>query len=136
MSQNNKNNKPGKNSNLRGMLSLVAWALLLTVVFTYAGAYIEQDMDDATQREIAYSEFKNMVKDGLVEKAILDSSTGLILITPVEDYVYTDEDGKTYEEIEFYTDHISDDTLYPLLDEYGVYYTHPHKAQISPILTN
>ena len=135
MSQNNKNNKPGKNSNLRGMLSLVAWALLLTVVFTYAGAYIEQDMDDATQREIAYSEFKNMVKDGLVEKAILDSSTGLILITPVEDYVYTDEDGKTYEEIEFYTDHISDDTLYPLLDEYGVYYTHPHKAQISPILT-
>ena len=57
MSQNNKNNKPGKNSNLRGMLSLVAWALLLTVVFTYAGAYIEQDMDDATQREIAYSEF-------------------------------------------------------------------------------
>ncbi len=133
-SNNNNNNKPGKGSNWRGMLSLVGWALVLTVVFSYFGAYREQDLASATQHEIAYSEFKDMVRDGLVEKVIIDSDTGTLLITPVDSYLFTDSEGNTYADTELYTDQLEATALYALLDEHGVYYTQPHQAQISPIL--
>ena len=134
---NNKNNnqkKPGKGSSWRGMLSLVAWALVLTVLLSYFGARREGDLESATQHEIAYSEFKDLVKDGMVEKVIIDSETGTLLITPADGYIFTDEDGKTYDDTELYTDQLEGTALYALLDEYGVYYTQPHRAQISPIL--
>ena len=132
--QNNNNKKPGKGSGWRGMLSLVGWALVLTLVFSYFGAYREQDLESATQHEIAYSEFKDMVKDGLVEKVIIDTNTGTLLITPVEGYIFTDEEGKTYDDTELYTDQLEASALYALLDEHGVYYTQPHQAQIPPVL--
>ena len=134
---NNKNNnqkKPGKGSSWRGMLSLVAWALVLTVLLSYFGARREGDLESATQHEIAYSEFKDLVKDGMVEKVIIDSETGTLLITPADGYIFTDEDGKTYDDTELYTDQLEGTALYALLDEYGVYYPQPHRAQISPIL--
>ena len=36
--KNNKNNKPG--GNWRGVASLVGWALLLTIIFSYASSVI------------------------------------------------------------------------------------------------
>ena len=135
--KNNKNNDPkkkGRGSNWRGMLSLLAWALVLTLVFSYFGAYREQTLESASQHEIAYSEFKDLVKDGMVEKVIVDSDTGTLRITPVESYVYTDDEGTAYEDVELYTVQLEGAALYTLLDEYGVYHTQPYKAQISPIL--
>ena len=43
MNQNNKkNSRPdgGKNSNWRGLLSLISWALLLTIIVSYATNYM------------------------------------------------------------------------------------------------
>ncbi len=134
--KNNRNNKNG--GNLRGILSLVSWALLLTVILGYASNYMSRSMDASTQVEIAYSEFKQMIREDHVKEVDYDSSTGLWLITPADGYVYTDEDGKTYddEKVQFYTNAINDSSLIPLLDEHpDIRYTSPYKAQISPILT-
>ena len=64
MNQNdNKKPQGGKNgSNMRGVFTLVAWALILTVLFSSAGTYMNQSMDASTQVEVDYSEFKAMVE--------------------------------------------------------------------------
>ena len=137
MSPNNnqKNNKNKKGSGWRGMLSVTAWAIALTLVLSYVGEYFTQAMDETTQHEIYYSEFKELVRDGQVEEVIINASTGVLLITPAEGYVYTDEEGNTYDDVELYTDQLESTALYDLLDEYGVPHTKPHQAQISPVLT-
>ena len=58
MNQNdNKKPQGGKNgSNMRGVFTLVAWALILTVLFSSAGTYMNQSMDASTQVEVDYSE--------------------------------------------------------------------------------
>ena len=49
---NNKKNDPkkkGRGNNWKGMLSLLAWALVLTLVFSYFGAYREQELESASE---------------------------------------------------------------------------------------
>ena len=137
MNQNDKKNGSGKNgNNMRGILTLVAWALILTVLFSSVGSYMSQSMDASTQVEIAYSDFKEMVEEGVITQVRYSSDSNLLFITPAEDYVYTDADGNTHEAgtVEFYTDMWpNDDGLTALLDEHHVMYTKPHKAQ-TPIL--
>ena len=50
--RNDQNNKGGKN--LQGVLRLVAWALLLTLVLRYAGLYINSRTGTAASAEIPY----------------------------------------------------------------------------------
>jgi cell division protease FtsH len=103
MSQNNdqKNRKgPNRNgqnggSNWRGVISLVCWALLLTILISYAGAWISGS-ENNTSVEISYTEFVDLIENGKISKVEFDSSTGLAHITPVAGFTYTDEDGKTY----------------------------------------
>ena len=103
MSQNNdqKNRKgPNRNgqnggNNWRGVVSLVCWALLLTILISYASAWISGSEDRASA-EISYSEFVTLIEDDKIAKVQFDSSTGLAHITPVEGFTYTDENGKTY----------------------------------------
>ncbi|MBP3485892.1 MAG: ATP-dependent metallopeptidase FtsH/Yme1/Tma family protein, partial [Oscillospiraceae bacterium] len=140
MNQNdNKKPQGGKNgSNMRGVFTLVAWALILTVLFSSAGTYMNQSMDASTQVEVDYSEFKAMVEEDLIERVEYDSESGLLMITPVEDYVYTDSEGTEHKagSVEFYTHRwANDDSLIPLMDEHGVEYTQPHKAQMPMALS-
>ena len=46
--KNNKNNKPG--GNWRGVASLVGWALLLTIIFSYASSVIGSTRKRPDQR--------------------------------------------------------------------------------------
>jgi len=135
--QNNKNGRNGKNGkNMRGILILVAWALVLTVLLSSAGTYMSQAANTASQVEITYSEFKQMVASDQIATVEYDSSTNLLVITPVADYAYTDEEGNSHEPgtIQFYTNKWpGDDSLEPLMDEHGVDYTEPYKAQ-TPLL--
>ncbi|MDY3281960.1 ATP-dependent zinc metalloprotease FtsH [Dysosmobacter sp.] len=140
MNQNdNKKPQGGKNgSNMRGVFTLVAWALILTVLFSSAGTYMNQSMDASTQVEVDYSEFKTMVEEDLIERVEYDSETGLLMITPDKDYVYTDSEGKEYKagSVEFYTHRwANDESLIPLMDQHGVEYTQPHKAQMPMALS-
>ncbi|WP_369283507.1 ATP-dependent zinc metalloprotease FtsH [Oscillibacter sp. GMB15532] len=103
MSQNNdrKNrngpNRGGQNggNNWRGLLSLVSWALLLTIVFSYAGAWVSGS-DNKSSVEITYSEFISLIESDKIAKVEFEANTGLAHITPTEGFTYTDEDGKTY----------------------------------------
>ena len=76
MDQNNKNKKPGggkNNGNWRGVLSLVCWALLLTIAISYASTYMNSAGHQASSVEIGYSDFQDMVKAGQVAAVDFDT---------------------------------------------------------------
>ncbi|MCQ2448394.1 MAG: ATP-dependent zinc metalloprotease FtsH [Oscillibacter sp.] len=97
MSQNNNkkdNNK--KNSNLRGVFSLVGWALVLTLIVYYANSYLGSAGNQASTVNVDYSVFVSMTEHEQVDKIAIDSTEKLLYITPVDGYIYTDEDGVSY----------------------------------------
>ena len=73
MDQNNRNggrnDRNGNGSNWKGILSLAAWALVLTIIFSYTGSYMDKTMDTSTQVEVYYSDFIDMVEADQVESA-------------------------------------------------------------------
>ena len=119
--RNDQNNKGGKN--LQGVLRLVAWALLLTLVLRYAGLYINSKTGNAASAEIPYSTFIDLIEEDKAEFVRFDSDAQLLRLTTKADYTYTDEDGKAFTGKNFYTVPISNDDLIPLLTEKGVSYT-------------
>jgi len=143
MSQNNNSNKPNNSNNnknnggnLRGVFVLVAWALILTVALSYFSNYMSQSMDETSQVEIAYSEFRKLVEEGHVDRVEYDRDTNLLMILPDKEYAYTDKDGKAHDPgtVEFYTNRwAGDEDLTPFLLENDVEFTEPHKTQ-TPIL--
>ena len=128
--RNDQNNKGGKN--LQGVLRLVAWALLLTLVLRYAGLYINSRTGTAASAEIPYSTFLDLIEEGKAEAVRFDSESQLLRLTTKEDYTYTKEDGKDFTGKEFYTVPVNNDELIPLLDEKGVEFTAgPYKPPMS-----
>ena len=134
-----KNNKP---SRLRGILTLVAWALVLTVGLNYLNAYTSNDTNKASSHEIKYSQFVEMVEKNQVEEVLFKDE--VIYVTPVEGYVYTQEaQGKVPEKtftntkespVKLYTAELYNAELLPLLKEHGVAYTGYYEAQLNPLL--
>jgi len=136
---NNHNKKPdpgNKNKkNGNGLVVLLAWAIGLTVLFNYLSAYTQQSNAAATTHEIDYSEFIDLVEEGKVEQVLF--SDGQLKITTVEGFVYTDEDGKEYnEDFTLFTMQLGsyDADLQDFLDSYGVRYRNPYVPEMSPIL--
>ena len=97
MNQNNdqKNRRGQDGGNWRGLTSLICWALLLTILVTYAGSWFS-GAEGSSSVEITYTEFVNLIESDQVAKVEFDSGTGLAHITPVAGFTYTDENGKTY----------------------------------------
>ena len=92
---NNRGNKNGKNNNrLRGILTLVAWAAVLTVMLQYFAAYNGNAANKASSHEIKYSEFVQLVEQNKVKEVLFKDDA--VYITPVEGYTYTDDKGKEY----------------------------------------
>ena len=132
----NNNKKKRNNSNLTGLITLIAWALFLTVVINYMASYSTRNLNNqrSAKAEIGYSQMIDMVESGEVKSVSFTSD--LINITPVDGFIYTDEDGKEYSgQLTLYTSYISDSRLLPLLDQYGVSYTKPYVAKMSPMLS-
>ena len=143
---NNNNNSGGKNGkgNFRGVLTLIAWALVLTVAFNYFNAYNRNAANKTTSHEIKYSEMVTMIEKDQVDEVLFKDST--IYITPVDGYVYTEEvtsggktETKTYKQSEdssltLYTAYLSNADLLPLMKEHNVAYTGYYEAEMSPIL--
>ena len=145
MANNDKNNKNGKGrSNLRGILTLVAWALVLTVAFNYFAAYNSNATNKATSHEIKYSEMVSLIEGGKVNEVLFKDDA--IYITPVEGYTYTeekDENSKTPpksytqskdSKLTLYTAYLNDTDLLPLLKEHKVSYTGYYETQMNPVL--
>ena len=145
MADNNRNNKNNKNSNrMRGILTLVMWAVVLTVAMNYISAYSGNTANKATSHEIKYSQMVEMVeKDQVKEIQFKDQA---IYITPVEGYTYTEEvkegskeQPKTYTQskdskLTLYTAYLSNDQLLPLLEEHNVDYSGYYEAEMNPVL--
>ena len=145
MANHDKNNKNGKGrGNLRGILTLVAWALVLTVAFNYFTAYNSNAANKATSHEIKYSEMVSLIEGGKVDEVLFKDDA--IYITPVEGYTYTeekDENSKTPpksytqskdSKLTLYTAYLNDKDLLPLLKEHKVSYTGYYEAQMNPVL--
>ena len=99
MDQNdkNRNNRRGnRNSNLLGAGKLVIWALVLTLIFYCTNSYMGAAGKQASNVNIDYSDFVAMTEQGQVADVSVDSSEGLLYITPRDGYVYTDSDGVSY----------------------------------------
>ena len=94
---NKNNHSGGKGSgNWRGIVSLVCWALLLTIIINSATAYLGSAGHQSSSVTLEYSQFTDMVKAGDVEYVEFSNSENILLITPEEGYVYTDPQGVTY----------------------------------------
>ena len=144
--QNNKNNpnNNNKNSRMRGVLTLVAWAIVVTVIMNYIGAYSQNTANKSTSHEVKYSQFITLVEEGNAKSVLFRD--GVIYVRPVDGYVYTedetpgsDTEPKSYTNTEdtpltLFTTALQDDDLLPLLKEHGVEYTGYYKAQMSPLL--
>ena len=131
--QNRNNNKNKKN--LNGLLILLAWAVVLTVVFNYLSAYSREATAAAETHEIKYSEFVGLVEQDKVKEVVF--TDGMLEITTVDGYVYVDEDGKEYgDNYTLFTMQMGSysEGLLDLLDEHNVEYTNPYVPQMSPIL--
>ncbi len=138
--QNNKGNKPGK---LRGVVTLIAWALVLTVALNYFTAYNGNAANKASSHEVKYSQFITLVESNEVDSVLFKDD--VIYITPVEGYIHTEKakndklEDKAFTHtketpITLYTVSLRDDGLLPLLKEHKVDYTGYYQAQMSPIL--
>ena len=139
----NRGGKNGKNGGFRGVLTLIVWALVLTVAFQYFNAY-NNAANKSTSHEIKYSDMISMIEKDQVEEVLFKGST--IYVTPVDGYVFTEEvtsgsktETKTYTQskdsgLTLYTVYLSNADLLPLLEAHNVAYTGFYKAEMSPFL--
>ena len=136
MNDNQNNNNTNKNKkNLNGLLILLAWAVGLTIIFNYLSVYSRQANNAATTHEILYSEFLSLVEEDKVASVVFKD--GMLEITPVEGYVYTDGEGKTYDkDFTLFTMQLGiyGAGLTGLLEEHNVEFTSPYVAEMSPVL--
>ncbi|WP_337362161.1 ATP-dependent zinc metalloprotease FtsH [Vescimonas sp.] len=146
MDPNNKKdqkNNQNRNRNMRGVVTLIIWALVLTVVFNYINAYSNNLTKRASNHEIPYSQLIDLIQEDQV--AELKIENGVLYATPVDGYVYTEEatdknkEPKSNTQSEktpliLYTTALNDASLLPLLEEHNVKYTSPVQTQMSPIL--
>ena len=149
---NHKNNKSG--GNWRGVASLVGWALLLTIVFSYASSVMGSTGRQASSINIEYGDFLEMVESGQVDRVEFDNAENILIITPETGYTYTGEDGTVYTKtrdgytyrdaagqeqtahLELFTVQIqSNDAVVALLQEYGVEgVDKEYQAPVNPVL--
>ena len=146
MDPNNKKdqkNNQNRNRNMRGVVTLIIWALVLTVVFNYINAYSNNLTKRASSHEIPYSQLIDLIQEDQVTELKIEN--GVLYATPVDGYVYTEEatdknkEPKSYTQSEktpliLYTTALNDASLLPLLEEHNVKYTSPVQTQMSPIL--
>jgi len=98
MDQNNKNKKPDqpKNSNWRGFVHLICWAVLLAALVSYATTYMTSVGHQASSVELEYSQFLDMLDTGKVAAVDFDNDEAILIVTPVDGYVYTNGEGTEY----------------------------------------
>ena len=141
--QNNRNDRnPNDNKgggdrnrkNLNGLIILIGWALVLTVGLNWLSVYLTSSEEAKTTCEISYSEFKELVREGVVEEVLFVS--GQIRITTEEGYVYTDEEGNQYDKnYTLFTMQLNDPDLLTFLDEHDVAdYGEPYVPEMPFIL--
>ena len=83
MDQNDKNKSNKNNDRRKGVLSLLIWALVLTIGFNYLLSAMDTRKLAESTCEIRYDEFLDLVRDGKVKEVEIADRT--LNITPVDD---------------------------------------------------
>ena len=92
-----KPDRSGKNGkNMKGLVTLVAWALLLTLAITSATNYFENTGNHASSVELKHSDFTAMAESGQLEQVEFDNEEHILVLTPADGYVYTNDKGVAY----------------------------------------
>ena len=154
MNQNSGGKGPSSNKNMMGIVSIILWALVITLMVNF----LYTSMSTSKSTKISYSEFLQMVREDKVERVLLESNKYTIYpkgekrpsastpqetsqpeVTPIPGLENLEEvagavrsergDGDTY-----YCAPIADDRLLDILDEHGVGYEAPYIEQLSPII--
>ena len=130
----NKNDRDNKNKrNMNALLTLVLWALVLTIGLQYLNNYLGSPRSSATSHEIMYTELKDLIREGEIEKITIKD--GMLTAYPKEGYAYTDEDGKIYtDNYTLFTMDVGDPQFYELVDQYDVDLTRPYVPEMPVIL--
>ena len=153
MDQNNKKNKPGgKNSNARGLMSLICWALILTIGVSYASNYMTSVGHQSSTVELYYSDMLDMAESGQLSEVTFDPNESIMHLVPVEGYVYTGEDGIDYTktadgwsysdslgqthtaELDPIVVELANDDLVKYLYEHGVDFKQSYQPPVSPLM--
>ena len=154
MNQNSGGKGPSSNKNIMGIVSIILWALVITLMVNF----LYTSMSTSKSTKISYSEFLQMVREDKVERVLLESNKYTIYpkgekrpsastpqetsqpeVTPIPGLENLEEvagavrsergEGDTY-----YCAPIADDRLLDILDEHGVGYEAPYIEQLSPII--
>ena len=125
MNDKDKNKKP----NMQQKNPFIVF-LIISVVATIVLNMVMTSLSSPKTKEISYSEFNQMVRDGQVQEVVIAADKIQILKKESEDKTATDKllalwgmddsKGEVY-----YTGYIPDDRLYQLLDDAGVKYSTP-----------
>ena len=78
------------------MISLICWALLATIIISYASSYFGSAGHQGSSMTVEYSVFKDMVAQDQVEMVQFDNAENILHITLQDGCTYTAEDGTVY----------------------------------------
>ena len=78
------------------MVSLISWALVLTILISYAGNYFTSAGHQAATVELYYSDMLDMAENGQLAEVAFDPNESILHLTPAEGYTYTGKDGLLY----------------------------------------
>ena len=134
------NKKGNNNKNLMGMLQILFWALLITILFNYfTSMYARSD-----STEIIFSDFIHLVKEDKVQAVDLESGIYTITLTEEAQLEWLLSQGINEEAARqmiqqgsvptLYTAPVSYPDLALLLEDHGVDYGTPYQEAASPIL--
>ena len=127
---NNNNNQNGNGKkNLVGILTIVMWALAITVVINYFSGV----STTSHQVLVDFSDFIQMVEDDQVDSVEVQSSKFTITLTQegAEAYVAAHPDlNYSAKDLTLYTAPVNYEGIYQLFEEHGVHYSTPYQQEM------
>ncbi len=127
---NNNNNQNGNGKkNLVGILTIVMWALAITVVINYFSGM----STTSHQVLVDFSDFIQMVEDDQVDSVEVQSSKFTITLTQegAEAYVAAHPDlNYSAKDLTLYTAPVNYEGIYQLFEEHGVHYSTPYQQEM------
>ncbi|MBQ9492361.1 MAG: ATP-dependent zinc metalloprotease FtsH [Oscillibacter sp.] len=85
-----------KNQNFRSVAQFLMIAVVISVLFNYLTSYMTNSTRRASSLEVEYSDFLRMAEAGDVESVDFDNEEAILLIVPVDGYVYQGDGDTAY----------------------------------------
>ena len=114
---NNRKNSPGGGRNPKNRTNMLIFMILAVIVLS-SMYFMRSIYSDATEQEVPYSEFVELVKDGKVDSVVMKSDR--ITFEMKEDADKKEGSGLSGAQVTYYTGVFPDEDLKNMLAKYGV----------------